>query len=76
LLQEQEYHPLGSDVAKIADVRVICATNRDLRERMDRGKFRPDLYFRLSVHQIDIPPLRERREDIPVLLAHFAMEAG
>jgi len=76
LLQEQEYHPLGSDVAKIADVRVVCATNRDLHARMTKGKFRSDLYFRLSVHQIEIPALRERREDIPVLLAHFAMEAG
>ncbi|MCB1753442.1 MAG: sigma-54-dependent Fis family transcriptional regulator [Gammaproteobacteria bacterium] len=76
LLQEQEYHPLGSDIAKISDVRVVCATNRDLHARMTKGKFRPDLYFRLSVHQIEIPPLRERREDIPVLLAHFAAEAG
>lgn len=76
LLQEQEYHPLGSDIAKISDVRVVCATNRDLHARMTKEKFRPDLYFRLSVHQIEIPPLRERREDIPVLLAHFAMEAG
>ena len=76
LLQEQEYHPLGSDIAKISDVRVLCATNRDLHARMTKGKFRPDLYFRLSVHQIEIPPLRERREDIPVLLAHFAAEAG
>jgi len=76
LLQEQEYHPLGSDIAKIADVRIICATNRDLHARMNKEKFRPDLYFRLSVHQIEIPPLRERREDIPVLLTHFAAEAG
>lgn len=76
LLQEGEYHPLGSDIAKIADVRVICATNRDLHARMTKEKFRPDLYFRLSVHQIEIPPLRERREDIPVLLVHFAEEAG
>ena len=76
LLQEQEYHPLGSDIAKISDVRVVCATNLDLHARMLKEKFRPDLYFRLSVHQIEIPPLRERKEDIPVLLAHFAMEAG
>jgi len=76
LLQEQEYHPLGSDVAKISDVRVVCATNRELHARMTNGKFRPDLYFRMAVHQIEIPALRERREDIPVLLAHFAMEAG
>ncbi len=71
LLQEQKYYPLGSDVAKTCDVRVLCATNRDLRQRMTKKRFRPDLYFRLSVHQIDVPPLRERKDDLPLLASHF-----
>jgi len=76
LLQERQYHPLGSDVAKVSDARVLCATHRDLNTRMAEEAFRSDLYFRLSVHQVDIPPLRERREDIPVLVAFFSAEAA
>ena len=76
LLQEQEYYPLGSDVAKLSDVRVVCATNRDLQGQMTKEKFRSDLYFRLSVHQVEIPPLRRRSGDIPLLLAHFVEEAA
>lgn len=76
LLQEQSYYPLGSDVPKNSDVRILCATNRDLQSQMSRGRFRSDLYFRLSVHQIAVPPLRERKEDIPPLLEHFINAAA
>ena len=76
LLQERQYFPLGSDVAKVSDARILCATHRDLSIRMAEETFRSDLYYRLSVHQVDIPPLRERREDIPVLVAFFAAEAA
>ncbi len=76
LLQAGQYHPLGSDVAKESDARIICATHRDLNARMADERFRSDLYFRLSVHRVDIPPLRERREDIPALLAYFTEEAA
>ena len=76
LLQEGQYHPLGSDVAKMSDARILCATHRNLKARMAEEAFRSDLYFRLSVHQVEIPPLRERKEDIPVLVAFFAAEAA
>ena len=76
LLQERQYYPLGSDVPKLSDARVLCATNCDLSREIAGGKFRSDLYFRLSVHQVEVPPLRQRREDIPVLLAHFIEEAA
>lgn len=75
LLQEQEYYPLGSDVPKKADVRVVCATNRDLTKAMAKGRFRADLFFRLSVHHVTVPALRERREDLPLLVGHFLGEA-
>ena len=76
LLQEGQYYPLGSDVAKVSDVRILCATHRDLNASMVGESFRSDLYFRLLVHQVDIPPLRERKEDIPVLVAFFTAEAA
>ncbi len=75
MLQERQYYPLGSDVAKISDARILCATHRDLSADMAEKTFRSDLYFRLSVHQVDIPPLRERKEDIPALMAFFIAEA-
>jgi transcriptional regulator with PAS, ATPase and Fis domain len=75
VLQDGEIRPLGaSDVRKV-DVRVIAATNRDLRRMVTEGKFREDLYYRLRVVEISIPPLRERREDIPVLAHHFLEHA-
>jgi two-component system response regulator HupR/HoxA len=75
VLQDGEIRPLGaSDVRKV-DVRVIAATNRDLRKRVQEGHFREDLYYRLRVVEISIPPLRERREDIPALAHHFLEDA-
>ena len=60
----------------MSDARILCATHRDLKARMAEEAFRSDLYYRLSVHQVDIPALRERKEDIPVLVAFFAAEAA
>ena len=72
LLQEGEYMPVGSDTVERAEIRVIAATSLDLEARITDGRFRRDLYYRLCGHRIHLPPLRERPEDIPVLLAHFA----
>jgi DNA-binding NtrC family response regulator len=71
LLQEGEYYPLGSDRPKRLRARVIVATHHDLAARQATGAFRRDLYYRLATHQVRIPPLRERKGDIPVLLDHF-----
>jgi DNA-binding NtrC family response regulator len=76
LIQEKEYYPLGADVAKYTNARIVVATNRNLREAMNQSDFRKDLYYRLSVHQVVIPPLKERPEDIPLLVEHFLGEAA
>lgn len=76
LLQEREYSPLGSDMPKRTNARFILATNKELSAQMNTNGFRKDLYYRLSSHQIKLPPLRERYGDIPLLLNAFIKEAA
>lgn len=76
LLQDGKYYPLGSDTAKLSDARIICATHRDIETMKDQDKFRKDLYYRLQAHHIHIPPLRERKNDLPMLIDHFLEKAS
>ncbi|MBD3422515.1 MAG: PAS domain S-box protein [Chitinivibrionales bacterium] len=71
VLQEGTFEPVGSETTREVEVRVISATNRNLKEQVKKGAFREDLYYRLAVVPIDMPPLRERRNDIPILTEHF-----
>ncbi|GFO65084.1 sigma-54-dependent transcriptional regulator [Geomonas paludis] len=76
LLQEREYYPLGCDLPKRLKARIIVATHQNLSAKEGEGKFRRDLYYRLRTHRVQIPALRERRGDIPLLLDHFLAEAA
>ena len=71
VIQNRDYFPLGSDVAKLADVRIIVATNKNIEDLKNEGQFRSDLFHRLRTHHIAIPPLRDRKDDIPVLFDYF-----
>jgi len=76
LIQEREFYPVGSDMPRNSEARVVCASNKDLKELVAQGRFRNDLFFRLNVHHVVLPPLRNRKEDIPLLLEHFISQAA
>jgi two-component system, NtrC family, nitrogen regulation response regulator GlnG len=76
LVQDGSYLPLGSDVAKRSDARIVVATNQDVRAMLEAGRFRRDLYYRLCTHHIHVPPLRDRRDDLPLLADHFLEKAS
>jgi transcriptional regulator with GAF, ATPase, and Fis domain len=76
ILQERQFERLGSNLTRNVDVRVVAATNVDLRAALEEGRFREDLYYRLNVVPINVPPLRERKEDIPFLAMHFVKKVS
>lgn len=76
LLQEKQYYPLGSDIPKYTDTRIIVATHRNLEEMVEENRFRKDLFYRLQTHHIHLPPLRERKDDIRILIHHFIQKAA
>ncbi len=76
LLQDGSYYPLGSDIAKLSNARIIVATHRDIKTMLAANTFRQDLYYRLKSHHIAIPPLRERKLDVPYLIDHFISKAA
>jgi len=76
VLQEKEFRAVGALAQRSSNFRIIAATNRDLASEMEKGRFRPDLYYRLNVMKFRLPALRERREDIPLLVAHFLERHG
>jgi PAS domain S-box-containing protein len=76
VLQESQFERVGDNATRSVDVRIIAATNRDLKKDAASGRFREDLYYRLAVFPIEVPPLRDRREDVPVLARHFLAHAA
>jgi transcriptional regulator with GAF, ATPase, and Fis domain len=76
VLQDGEFHPVGGERPQKVNVRVLVATNKDLERLMEQGKFRQDLYFRVSVVRLVLPPLRDRSEDVPLLVQHFMQKAA
>ncbi|MFH1761288.1 MAG: sigma-54 dependent transcriptional regulator [bacterium] len=76
LLQDGKYYPVGSDIEKFSSARIIAATNQDIAALVEEKKFRNDLYYRLKAHHVLIPPLRERKEDIPLLVDYYLEEAS
>ncbi|MEO5926648.1 MAG: sigma 54-interacting transcriptional regulator [Bryobacteraceae bacterium] len=76
VLQEGEFERVGDEATRRVNVRVVAATNRDLRKEVDEGRFRLDLYYRLGVFPMEVPPLRDRKEDIPTLVSHFVRQAS
>jgi DNA-binding NtrC family response regulator len=76
VIEDREYHPVGSERAERTEARVLAATHRDLETKVEKGSFRQDLYYRLRVVEIILPPLRDRPEDIPLLAAHFLRKAS
>jgi len=76
LLQDGSYYPVGADLAKVSDARVVAATNRDPDELRRSPTFRRDLFYRLQMHHVHVPPLRERKDDIPLLVEHFLGRAA
>ncbi len=76
LIETHEYYPLGSDLIRTTSARFVLATQRKLKEQVKKGEFRNDLYYRLQTHEIRIPPLRERKDDLPLLISHFLEQAS
>jgi transcriptional regulator with GAF, ATPase, and Fis domain len=76
VLQEKQYERVGEERTRTVDVRILAATNRDLKKEVEAGRFRQDLYYRLNVFPIEVPPLRNRKDDIPLLAAHFLEQAA
>ena len=76
VLERRQFRRVGGSSPINVDVRVVCATHRDLRARVNSGEFRQDLYYRIAVAKVEIPPLRDRPEDIPQLMEHFLIDLG
>ena len=76
LIESHEYYPLGSDLIRTTTARFVLATQRNMKEQVKAGEFRNDLYYRLQTHEIRIPPLRDRKDDLPLLLGYFLDEAS